>query len=84
MGHSNLLQEVMAERVGQSLPPNCWSVVTRRVRVVVPRVPQVLEQVVQADHPETMQSRGQEFMLQVRSISVGHSSPPWAAAVRTS
>jgi hypothetical protein len=34
MGHPNLLQEVMAERVGQSLPPYFWSTVTRRVRVV--------------------------------------------------
>jgi hypothetical protein len=31
-----------------------------------------------------MQSMGQDWELQTRSISVGHSSPPWAAAVRTS
>jgi hypothetical protein len=32
---------------------------------------------------ETLQSMEQPWVLQVRSISVGHSSPPWAAAVST-
>jgi hypothetical protein len=34
MGQANLLQVVMAERVGQSLPPYFWSTLTVRVRVV--------------------------------------------------
>jgi hypothetical protein len=48
MGHANLLQEVMAERVGQSLPPCSWSVEMVRVLVEVPSVPQVAEQADQA------------------------------------
>ena len=52
---------------------------TERVLVLEP-VPQVLVQAAYLDQEETLQSTGQVCELQVRSISEGHSSPPWEAA----
>jgi hypothetical protein len=84
MGQANLLQVVVEERVGQSLPPYFWSVETTRVLIFMPLVPQVAEQEAYPVHAVTTQSMGQGCLLQTRSISVGHSSPPWAAATSTS
>jgi hypothetical protein len=47
-------------------------------------VPQLLEQAPYFPQWPTLQSTGQGWVLQVRSCSVAHSSPPWAAAVSTS
>jgi hypothetical protein len=51
-------------------------VTVERVRFLVP-VAQVAEQAVKADQPETLQSMGQAWVLQVvEEVKVGHPMPP--------
>jgi hypothetical protein len=69
-------------REGQGLPPKMGMLTTERVRISEP-VPQLLVQPPLSPHLETVQSMEQPCVLQVRSISVEHSSPPWEAAVST-
>jgi hypothetical protein len=45
--------------------------------------PHDLEHAPQAAHPDIMQSAGQGFVLQVRSVALGHALPPCAAALMT-
>ena len=65
------------------MPPKAAELMTERVRSWTP-VPQDLVQEDQVDQLETLQSTGQLWVLQTRSISDGHSSPPWEAARVTS
>ena len=82
MGQDCALQLRECLRPTQPMPPKAAELMTERVRSWTP-VPQDLVQEDQVDQPETLQSTGQLWVLQTRSISDGHSSPPWAAAVFT-
>merc|ERR1719375_662888 len=83
MGQDWTLQSRGCLRVAQPWPPWAAELTTERVRSWTP-VPQDLVQEDQVLQLETLQSTGQFWVLQTRSISEGHSSPPWAAARLTS
>merc|ERR1719502_2192101 len=82
-GQPKVLQALVTRRPGQALPPWAVGTVTMRVLVLRPEL-QDLVQVENGVQAETTQSTGQGWRLQERSISEGHSSPPWPAARVTS
>jgi hypothetical protein len=71
------LQAIVSVNTGQLWPPFTGSVVTDRVREVVP-APQVLVQTLKSLHPVTMQSTLQGAVLQAwLSDKVGQATPPF-------
>jgi hypothetical protein len=83
MGQACVLQVLEAEGVGQVTPPLAAEVTTERVLVWEP-VPQDLVHAPYLDQPETLQSMGQAYVLQVVvELKPGQPTPPRVAAVRS-
>jgi hypothetical protein len=83
MGQGWELQVTAVLREGQERPPYFWVLMTERVLELTPP-PQRSVQALRPDQPETLQSMGQAWRLQVRVWrSVVQSAPPWAAELMT-
>ena len=81
--HGPVLHWREPESVGHVTPPKLAGVTTDLLRVWIPPSHD-LEHVLHADHPETLQSMGQEKVLHTRCSELGHSSPPSLAATSIS
>jgi hypothetical protein len=76
-GQAKVLQLLDQLKEEQALPPLAVAVTMERTLVLEP-VPQDLVQVPNLDHPDTTQSTGQAWVLQVwTSDNTGQSLPPY-------